>query len=280
MISCSKLITYIFQNLQHHFLHCYNSTKLYHHIQNLSQLVQLFVSLSFYLSVSVELIHHVTLLLTPPLLRMDWLMVDWLMVDYPHIISFDASTTVDPNPIDVLKSYDETEGSTLFLLPILKKNVVVFISFLFMASVFNVRMIFTFCPILTFRFRLFILNSILTFFRYCYYFIYTDIAYMIYYNFLMISTNSFSDVPSKLRSCYYVFQKMLLTFSFLHPTENLIQCPFQQAGLLLFFGLCCFCLNSKCSYFLNNIGTTSMQRLLKFLSRSFLTIFGYAYWSY
>ena len=127
-----------------------------------------------------------------------WLIDGWLPTHY-------ASTTVDPNPIDVLKSYDETEGSTLFLLPMLKKNVVVFISFLFMTSVFNVRMIFTFCPILTFRFSLFILNSILTFFRYCYYFIYTDIAYMIYYNFLMVLTNLLSDAHGKLRSCFYVF---------------------------------------------------------------------------
>ena len=75
---------------------------------------------------------------------------------------------------------------------------------------------------------------------------------MIYYNFFMILTNSLSDVPSKLRSCLYVFQKMFLTFSFLHPTENLIQCPFQQAGILLFFGLWCFILISKCIYVLNN----------------------------
>ena len=68
----------------------------------------------------------------------------------------------------------------------------------------------------------------------------------------MVLTNSLSDVPSKLRSCFYVFQKMFLTFNFLHPNENLIQCPFQQAGTLLFFGLCCFCLISKCSYVLNN----------------------------
>ena len=68
----------------------------------------------------------------------------------------------------------------------------------------------------------------------------------------MVLTGSLSDVPSKLRSCFYVFHKMFLTFSSLHPTENLIQCLFQQAGILLFFGLCCFCLISKCSYVLNN----------------------------
>ena len=164
-------------------------------------------------------------------------------VDCPRFTSFDASSTVDPDPIDVLKSYDEIKGSTLFLLPMLKKNVVVIVSFLFMIFVFNFRMIFVFCPILTFRFSLFIISSILTFvfcpiltfrfslfiissiltfYRYCYYFIYTDIAHMICYNFLMVLTNSLSDVPSKLGSCFYVFQTMFLTFSFLHPTENLI----------------------------------------------------------
>ena len=70
---------------------------------------------------------------------------------------------------------------------------------------------------------------------------------MAYYNFLMIFTNSLSDVPSKLRSCCYVFQNMFLTFSFLHPTENLM-----QAGVLLFIELWCFYLISKCSYVLNN----------------------------
>ena len=112
-------------------------------------------------------------------------------------------------------------------------------------------MIFIFCPILTFRFGLFIVNRILTFYRYCYYFIYTDIAYMICYNFLMVLTNSLSDIPSKLGSSFYVFQTMFLTFNFLQSTENLIQCPFQQTGIL-FFGLWCFCIISKCSYVLNN----------------------------
>ena len=156
------------------------------------------------------------------------------MVDCPCIISFDASSTVDPDPIGAFKSYDEIEGSTLFLLPMLKKNVEVFVSFLFMIFVFNFRMIFIFCPILTFRSSLFIVNSILTFYRYCFYFIYTDIAYMIYYNFLMVLTNSLSDIPSKLGSCFYVFQTMFLTVNFLHPTENLIQCPFLQVGILFF----------------------------------------------
>ena len=128
-------------------------------------------------------------------------------VNCPHIASFDASRTIDPDPIDVLKSYDEIEGSTLFLLPMLKKNVVVFVSFLFMTFVFNFRMIFIFCPILTFRFSLFIVNRILTFYRYCYYFVYTDVAYLIYYIFSMLLTNSLSDVRSKLRFCFYVFQK-------------------------------------------------------------------------
>ena len=54
------------------------------------------------------------------------------MVDCPRITSFDASIAVDPDPIDAFKSYDEREGSTLFLLPMLKKNVQVFVSFLFM----------------------------------------------------------------------------------------------------------------------------------------------------
>ena len=60
---------------------------------------------------------------------------------------------------------------------------------------------------------------------------------MICNNFLMVLTNSLSDVPSKLGSYFYVFQTIFLTFRFLHPTKNLIQCPFQQAGILLFFGL-------------------------------------------
>ena len=125
------------------------------------------------------------------------------MVDCRRIISFDASKTVDPDPMD---------------------------AFIFMIFVFNFTMIFIFCPILIFRSSLFIVNSILTFYRYCFYFIYTDIAYMIYYNFLMVLTNSLSDIPSKLGSCFYVFQTMFLTVNFLHPTENLIQWPFQQAG--------------------------------------------------
>ena len=88
------------------------------------------------------------------------------MVDCPRIISFDSSSTVDPDPIDAFKSYDEIEGSTLFLLPMLKKNVEVFVSFLFMIFVFNFRMIFIFYPVLTFRSSLFIVNIILTFYRY------------------------------------------------------------------------------------------------------------------
>ena len=101
-------------------------------------------------------------------------------------------------------------------------------------------MIFIFCPILIFSSSLFIVNSILTFYRYCFYFIYTDIAYMIYYNFLMVLTNSLSDIPSKLGSCFYVFQTMYLTVNFLHPTR------------ILFFGSWCFCIISKRSYILNN----------------------------
>ena len=57
--------------------------------------------------------------------------------------------------IGVLKSYDEIEGSTLFLLPMLKKNVVVFTSFLFMTFVFNFTIKnFMFCPNLIFRLSL------------------------------------------------------------------------------------------------------------------------------
>ena len=139
------------------------------------------------------------------------------MVDCPRVTSFEACSTVDPDPKDSFKSYDEIEGSTLFLLPILNEHVEVVVSFLFMIFVFNFRMIFIFWPILTFRSSLFIVNSILTFYRYCFYFIYTD----------------------TLGSCFYVFQTMFLTVNFLHPTENLIQCPFQQAGIL-FFGSWCF----------------------------------------
>ena len=54
-------------------------------------------------------------------------------------------------------------------------------------------------------FSLFIVNGILEFFSYCYYSVYTDMAYMIYYSFLMILTNSLSEVLSKLRSCFYLF---------------------------------------------------------------------------
>ena len=74
---------------------------------------------------------------------------------------------------------------------------------------------------------------------------------MIYYNVLIVLANSHSDIPSKLGSCFHVLVTMFLTFNFLQPTENLIQCPFQQAGIL-FFGLWCFCIISKCSYVLNN----------------------------
>ena len=104
-------------------------------------------------------------------------------VDCPRFTSFDASSTADPDPINVLKYYDREKDQHFFLLAMLEKNVVVFVSFLFMTFVFNFRMIFIFSPILTFRFGLFIANSISTFYRYCYCFTYIDIAYMIYYNF-------------------------------------------------------------------------------------------------
>ena len=111
--------------------------------------------------------------------------------DCPCVISFDMSTTTDPVPIDVLQSYDEIERITLFLFPMLKVNVVIFISLLFMAFVFSLRTIFIFCPILKFRLSVFTVNIILTFFRYCYYSIQTNIAYVIYYNLLMILTTHF-----------------------------------------------------------------------------------------
>ena len=69
-------------------------------------------------------------------------------------------------PIGAFKSYDEIEGSTLFLLSLSKKNVEVFVSCLFMIFVFNFRMIFVFYPVLTFRSSLFTVNSILKFYRY------------------------------------------------------------------------------------------------------------------
>ena len=83
------------------------------------------------------------------------------MVDCPRIISFDASSTVDPDPIDAFKSYDEIQGSAL--LTNVEEKCKVFVFFLFMIFVFNFRMIFIFCPILTSRSSLFIVNSILTF---------------------------------------------------------------------------------------------------------------------
>ena len=36
------------------------------------------------------------------------------MVDCPRIISFDASSTVDPDPIGAFKSYDEIEDQYYF----------------------------------------------------------------------------------------------------------------------------------------------------------------------
>ena len=56
-------------------------------------------------------------------------------VDCSCITSFDASSTADPDPIDAFKSSDEIERSSLFLLPMLKKIVEVFVSFLFMIFV-------------------------------------------------------------------------------------------------------------------------------------------------
>ena len=88
-------------------------------------------------------------------------------VNCQRVISFDASATADPVPIDVLKSYDDIEGTTLFLFPVLKKKIVVFIFFLFMVFVFSFRNIFIFSLIVTFRFSVFIVKSILIVFSYC-----------------------------------------------------------------------------------------------------------------
>ena len=97
-------------------------------------------------------------------------------IDCPHNTSFDVSTTADPDPIDFLKSYYEIEGSTLFLLSMLKKNVAVFVSLLFVTFVFNFIMIVIVCPMLTCRFSHFIVNSIVTFYRHFYYFIYIRVG--------------------------------------------------------------------------------------------------------
>ena len=51
-------------------------------------------------------------------------------VDCPLVVSSDVSCTVDPDLIDVLKSYADIEGTT-FLLPMLTENVVETISFLY-----------------------------------------------------------------------------------------------------------------------------------------------------
>ena len=61
-----------------------------------------------------------------------------------YITLFDASSTADSDPIEAFKSYDETDGSVLFPLPMLRKNVEDFVSFLLMIFVFNFRMIFIF----------------------------------------------------------------------------------------------------------------------------------------
>ena len=86
------------------------------------------------------------------------------------VFSFDVCTIADPDPIDIFKFYDEIEGTTLFLFPTLKLNVKVFISSLFMGFVLNFRMTFLFYLISTFKFSIFIVIKILTFLRYCYYF--------------------------------------------------------------------------------------------------------------
>ena len=48
-------------------------------------------------------------------------------VNRSRVISLDVSTIVDPDPIDLLESYDEIETS--FPFPMLKERVVVFICF-------------------------------------------------------------------------------------------------------------------------------------------------------
>ena len=92
-------------------------------------------------------------------------------------------------------------------------------------------------------------------------------------NFLIILTNSLSDIPSKFRSCFYVFRTMFLPVNFLHPTEILIQCPFRQAWIL-FFGSWCFCIISKRSYVLNNFRNyfhaKSFQKPFTILFNNFL----------
>ena len=99
---------------------------------------------------------------------------------------------------------------------------------------------------------------------------------MIYYIFLMVLANSLSDIRSKLGSCFYVFQTMFLTVNFLHLTENLIQCSFQQAGSFsLDHGA--FVSFRNAVMFLITSGTTFMQRLFKNLSRPSLTIFSHAF---
>ena len=92
----------------------------------------------------------------------------------------------------------------------------------------------------------------------------------------MVLTNSLSDLPSKLGSCLYVFQTMFLTVIFLHPTENLVQCPFQQAGIL-FFESGCFCIISKGSYVLNDFRNyfhaKAFQKPLTILFNNFFLCF-------
>ena len=58
-------------NPPYQFLHYCNSKKMHQRLQNTLLLVQLFVGLSFYLNMSVTLIHHNILLLTSPLLTME-----------------------------------------------------------------------------------------------------------------------------------------------------------------------------------------------------------------
>ena len=133
---------------------------------------------------------------------------------------------------------------------------------------------------LTFRSSIFIVNSILMFYRYCFCFIYTDIAYMIYYNFLIVLTNSLSNIPSKLGSCFYVFQTMFLTINFLHPTENLTYTvPFSTSQnpflwiMVLFY-------NFKTHYVLNNFQNyfhaKTFQKPLTILFNNF----SYAFWGF
>ena len=144
-----------------------------------------------------------------------------------------------------------------------------------MAFVFSFRTIFIFSPILTFTFNVFIVNSILTFFWYCNYSIYTtNITYMIYNNFLLILTNSPFYFPSKLRSCFYAFQIIFLAFDSLHPTCILF---FKHARFRLLVALWSFCLISRWGYVLKNFPLYFYAMAFKILPTISFNNFVFAY---